>query len=98
MLETILLVISFSIIAIALVILYKAKIIRVSKEDSSTPQGYENFVKESRDWAFQYIEEVQTGIYQTIDELRPLTKGKSKTSQEIVRIIDNLSALVPPKE
>lgn len=80
------------------VALFKLKPQKNNKEDSSTPQGYENFVKESRDWAFQYIEEVQKGIYQAIDDLKPLSKSKSKASKEIARVVEDLAALVPSKK
>jgi hypothetical protein len=34
-------------------------------------EGFLKFISESRDWAYQYIEEVQVGLFNFINELEP---------------------------
>jgi hypothetical protein len=69
---------------------------KVSQEPSTTPQGYEKFLEESRTMAFQYIEEAQAGIYQAIEDLESVSVTK-KEFKKIEKIISNLKNLVPPK-
>lgn len=35
-------------------------------------EGFLNFITQSRDWAFEYIEEVQSGLTKFVDEVGPL--------------------------
>jgi hypothetical protein len=38
---------------------------------SEHTEGFLKFVSQSRDWAFEYIEEVQSGIKEFIDDIEP---------------------------
>lgn len=46
--------------------------IRISETKSvENTDGFLKFVSESRDWAFEYIEDVQNGIKEFIDDVEP---------------------------
>lgn len=42
------------------------------QESVAHNNGFEKFISESRDWAFQYIEEVQSGLETFVNEVGPL--------------------------
>jgi len=56
-----------------------------AREEKSVEQtdGFLEFISKSRDWAYEYIEEVQTGLKKFIDEAGPEIKY-SKTYGSVV--------------
>lgn len=43
----------------------------IKTDESVHKENFLKFISESRDWAFEYIEEVQNGLSKFIDELEP---------------------------
>lgn len=46
-------------------------------------EGFLKFVSDSRDWAFQYIEEVQSGLNEFITEVEPLVQYFDKYGDQM---------------
>jgi len=44
---------------------------KIKSDESVHKENFIKFLSESRDWAYQYIEEVQAGLKQYIDETAP---------------------------
>lgn len=44
----------------------------------SHPEGYDKFVAESREWAFDYIEQVQTNLQELVDAAEQIDKTVKK--------------------
>ena len=42
------------------------------QESVAHKDGFEKFISDSRDWAFQYIEEVQSGLNKFVNDVGPL--------------------------
>ncbi len=76
----------------------------MKKENSELPEqeGFINFLNQSRDWAFEYIESVQSQIKQFENEVKPLiesfdsnslvdfelsTKKMIESSRELIKLL-----------
>ena len=76
----------------------------ISKQDNKTieeTQGFVKFISESRDWAFQYIEDVQQAIsdYQKIADAIPLSHDMSvEQAQELSKAYDKLINFLPRED
>lgn len=61
-------------------------------------EGFLRFVSESRDWAFQYIEDVQSSIeeYRQIADVVPLSKDMSvQQAEQLSAAYDRLMSFLP---
>ena len=61
-------------------------------------EGFLKFVSESRDWAFQYIEDVQNSIeeYRKIADVIPLSKDMSvQQAEQLSAAYDRLMSFLP---
>lgn len=52
-----------------------------SNQDEHT-QNFIKFLSDSRDWAFEYIENVQSGIKKFMNEIEPQIKNYNKSASE----------------
>lgn len=50
-----------------------------------TPEGYENFVAESREWAFGYIEQVQTNLLDLLEVTKSLDNPSRATREDLLQ-------------
>jgi hypothetical protein len=60
--------------------------------------GFVKFISESRDWAFDYIENVQSAIedYRVIADVTPVSKDITvEQAKELSRTYDNLMSFLP---
>lgn len=61
-------------------------------------EGFLKFVSESRDWAFQYIEDVQAAIeeYRVIADVIPISKDMSvEQAEKLSATYDRLMTFLP---
>jgi formyltetrahydrofolate synthetase len=83
-----------------------------SKDNSQVEktEGFLNFITQSRDWAFQYIEEVQIGLNKFIKDIEPEIKYFKEygdvmgmqpnyySMKKIVECYEELKMLLPEEE
>lgn len=81
-------------------------------QDEMVKESFLKFVSDSRDWAFDYIEEVQKGLQQFIDNVEPhinyydkygvvvegIISPHDKALQEISKEFKELKKLLPSNE
>ena len=60
----------------------ESEFLKNSKNASSDEQGFVNFLSQSRDWAFEYIESVQEKIKDFESEVLPIINSLEKESIE----------------
>lgn len=60
----------------------ESELLKNSKTVSSDEQGFVNFLSQSRDWAFEYIESVQATIKDFQSEVLPIIDGLEKENIE----------------
>lgn len=60
----------------------ESELLKNSKTVSSDEQGFVNFLSQSRDWAFEYIESVQATIKDFQSEVLPIIDGLEKEDIE----------------
>jgi hypothetical protein len=58
----------------------ESELLKNSKNASSDEQGFVNFLSQSRDWAFEYIESVQAKIKDFESEVLPIINSLEKES------------------
>jgi hypothetical protein len=73
-------------------------------KDIEEKDGFIKFLSDSRDSAFEYIEEVQKTVYLFKDDLEPIVEAyrdsgtASESMQKVVRAYDNVISLLPADE
>ena len=73
-------------------------------KDIEEKDGFIKFLADSRESAFEYIEEVQKTVYLFKDDLEPIVEAyrdsgtASDSMKQIVRAYDNVIALLPADE
>lgn len=73
-------------------------------KDIEEKDGFIKFLSDSRESAFEYIEEVQKTVYLFKDDLEPIVEAyrdsgtASDSMKQIVRAYDNVIALLPADE
>lgn len=60
----------------------ESELLKNSKNVSSDEQGFVNFLSQSRDWAFEYIESVQAKIKDFESEVLPIINSLEKENIE----------------
>lgn len=67
----------------------------IEKNESSKVEntdGFLNFISQSRDWAYEYIEDAQDKLTKVFKEVDSLDK---KTVKKVLEIVDQLRPLLP---
>jgi hypothetical protein len=78
---------------------------KLLNEKQSSPleetQGFVKFISDSRDWAFTYIEDVQTAIedYRKIADIVPISKDMTiEQAEQLSKAYDKLVDFLPTEE
>ena len=70
----------------------------LSSKELSETDGFIKFISQSRDWAFEYIEEVQKALSEFDEEVSPKfksAKDSNKLLKEISLAYDKLKTVLP---
>lgn len=70
-------------------------------EEELVNEQFLKFVSDSREWAFEYIEDVQKSMKEIVEFMEPSVLGNNKeyTDSEIVKsVYKNLKGLLPEQE